>query len=108
MATSIGAVSRGYGFAWLPEYKILTELAQGVLKRLPMGEDTERIVHLYLVFADRDAAGPGTLRLAQMLKEEVTRNCQLGGATEGAEVGRRPGEGARSAPLIAPSTHHQS
>ena len=108
MATSIGAVSRGYGFAWLPEYKILTELAQGVLKRLPMGEDTERIVHLYLVFADRDAAGPGTLRLAQMLKEEVARDCQLGVATEGVEAGRGPGEGARSPPLIAPSIHHRS
>src|SRR5690606_37033866 len=35
MATSIGAVSRGYGFAWFPEDKIRSELKEGLLKPLP-------------------------------------------------------------------------
>jgi DNA-binding transcriptional LysR family regulator len=71
MATSIGAASRGYAFAWFPEEKIRTELAQGVLKPLPLRGGRERILELYLIFPDRDAAGPGALRLAEIVKEEV-------------------------------------
>jgi DNA-binding transcriptional LysR family regulator len=55
MATSIGATSMGYGFAWLPEEKIRAEL--------------------YLIFADRDAAGPGTLRLVAIIREAVAKEC---------------------------------
>jgi DNA-binding transcriptional LysR family regulator len=75
MATSIGAVSRGYGFSWLPEDKIRTELQNGELKLLPMREMNQRTGSLYLVFADRDGAGPGALRLAQIIKEEVSNAC---------------------------------
>ena len=76
MSTSIGAASRGYGFAWFPQDKIRTELAEGVLKPLPMEGDGERVAQVYLIFADRDAAGPGTLRLAQIIREEVAGNCR--------------------------------
>src|SRR5438105_4855697 len=41
MATSIGAASMGYGFAWLPEEKIRAELAAGILKSLPLREGGE-------------------------------------------------------------------
>jgi DNA-binding transcriptional LysR family regulator len=71
MSTSIGAVSRGYGFAWLPVDKIRSELQSGELKRLPMREDQQREQALYLVFADRDGAGPGVRRLAEIIREEV-------------------------------------
>jgi hypothetical protein len=40
-----------------------------------MREGGERFAELYLVFADRDAAGPGTVRLAQIIREEVARSC---------------------------------
>ncbi len=73
MATSIGAVSRGYGFAWLPEDKIRAELAEGTLKTLALRGGRERMAQLYLIFPDRDAAGPGTLRLAEVLKEEAVK-----------------------------------
>jgi len=73
MSTSIGAASRGYGFMWLPEDKIRAELAEGSLKQLPIRGGSERLVQLYLVFADREAAGPGTLRLAELLREETER-----------------------------------
>jgi len=76
MATSIGAVCRGHGFAWLPEDKIRRELEDGTLVPLPLRERRELIVQLYLVFADRDAAGPGTLRLAEILRESVTHACR--------------------------------
>ncbi len=75
MPTSIGAVCRGYGFAWLPEEKIRGELAQGQLKILPLRAGRERLLPLYLVIADRDAAGPGTLRLAEIVREQVAAEC---------------------------------
>lgn len=73
MSTSIGAVSRGHGFAWLPQDKIRTEIEDGSLKILPLRGGRQRTVQLYLIFADRDAAGPGVLRLAEIVREEVQR-----------------------------------
>jgi hypothetical protein len=40
-----------------------------------MREGGERFVELYLVFADREAAGPGTQRLAEIIRTEVARHC---------------------------------
>ncbi len=71
MATSIGAASRGYGFAWFPEDKIRAELKDGVLKPLSVRGGSKRILEIYLIFPDRDAAGPGTLRLAEIIREGV-------------------------------------
>ena len=69
VASSIQAVSRGYGFAWLPSAQIDDELASGLLKPLPLREGGERVMMLYLVLADPDFAGPGVRRLAQILRE---------------------------------------
>lgn len=76
MSTSIGAACRGYGFAWFPQDKIRNELAEGVLKPLPLRGGRERMVQLYMIFTDRDAAGPGTLRLAEIIREEVAGKCE--------------------------------
>ena len=75
MPTSIGAACRGYGYAWFPEDKIRPELAAGALKILPLSEGGERFSELYLIFGDRDAAGPGTLRLAQIIRARVAETC---------------------------------
>ena len=75
MTTSIGAASRGYGYGWYPEYRIRDEIAAGTLKALPMREGGESIAQLYLVFADRDAAGPGVLRLAAIMREMAEAAC---------------------------------
>jgi DNA-binding transcriptional LysR family regulator len=75
MATSIQAARSGYGFAWFPEDKIRDQLAEGTLKALPLSEGAERYAELYLVLADREHAGPGTLRLAEILREEVSGGC---------------------------------
>lgn len=76
MSTSIGAASRGHGFAWLPVDKIRTELAEGTLKPLPLRGGRERIEHLYLVLADSDVVGPGTRRLAQIIREVTASACK--------------------------------
>jgi len=75
MPTSIGAVCRGYGFAWFPMDKIRHELADGTLKPLPLRGGAERVEQIYLVFSDRDAAGPGVLRLAEIIREQVATAC---------------------------------
>jgi DNA-binding transcriptional LysR family regulator len=80
-ATSIHAAGMGLGFAWFPEDTIRDELAHGLLKPLPMREGGERWGDLYLVFADRDYAGPGALRLAEVIREHVANQCKLGRET---------------------------
>ncbi len=80
MSTSIIAARSGYGYAWLPEYKIRDELAAGTLKALPLREGAERYAELYLVFADADAAGPGTRRLAEIIRAKAAAECAKHGA----------------------------
>jgi len=74
-ATSIHAVSTGQGYAWFPEDTVREEVARGELKPLPMREGGERWGELYLVFADRDYAGRGALRLAELIREHVAEGC---------------------------------
>lgn len=74
-ATSIHAVSTGQGYAWFPDDTVRGELARGELKALPMREGGERWGELYLVFADRDYAGRGALRLAELIREHVAAEC---------------------------------
>jgi DNA-binding transcriptional LysR family regulator len=70
-ATSIHAAGLGLGFAWYAEEWVRGDLARGVLKQLPLREGGERWGTLYLVFADRDYASPGALRLAEIIRAEV-------------------------------------
>ena len=71
VATSIQAVSLGYGFAWLPEEHIREALQTGTLKPLPLREGGTREVPLYLILANPDFAGPGVTRLAEIIRESV-------------------------------------
>jgi len=75
-ATSIRAACMGLGYAWYPEESIRAELDSGVLAPLPLAEGRERYVALYLVHADRDTAGPGVRRLAEMLRNKVAEGCR--------------------------------
>ncbi len=83
-ATSIHAACMGLGFAWFPEDTIRGELARGELKTLPLREGAERSAELYLVFADRDYAGPGALRLAEIVREQVKNQCAVAAAAAAA------------------------
>lgn len=91
MATSILAVRSGYGYAWFPEDKIRLELDEGTLVPLPIADGGERYAELYLVFGDRESAGPGTTRLAALLREAVAAECRR------KEKPRREAGGPRSA-----------
>lgn len=75
MSTSIIAAVQGFGYGWYSEEKIRPELEAGTLKALPLREGGERFIELYLVFADRENAGPGTLRLAEIIREHTAGEC---------------------------------
>ncbi|MDH4095923.1 MAG: substrate-binding domain-containing protein, partial [Betaproteobacteria bacterium] len=72
---AIHAVATGMGYAWTPEDSVRGELERGALKPLPLREGAEKAGTLYLVFADREAAGPGALRLADIIRAAVARDC---------------------------------
>lgn len=74
-ATSIEAVRLGYGFAWFPDEKIRHDLQTGILKPLPLSDGGERFVQLYLILADPDSAGPGTMRLSKIIQEATAVKC---------------------------------
>ncbi len=71
IATSIEAVSMGFGFAWLPEERIKNQLSSGILKPLPMREGGVRELPLYLILASPDFAGPGVQHLVKIIKASV-------------------------------------
>jgi DNA-binding transcriptional LysR family regulator len=75
-ATSIRAATLGLGFAWFPEDTIRGELERNELRRLPLREGGERWGELYLVYADRDYAGPGARRLAELIRKNVAEQCR--------------------------------
>ena len=96
----IEAAREGFGFAWLPEEKIRPELEAGTLKPLPLSEGAERYADLYLVFANREHAGPGTLRLAEIIREAVGSECRNANAGQPAH---RPPRAKRKTGATAPA-----
>ena len=80
MSTGIFAAAMGFGYGWYPEERIRNELQQGSLRPLPLREGGERLGQFYLVYADRDNAGPGTLRLAEIIHQTVKEECASAGA----------------------------
>ena len=90
LSTSIVAAVQGFGYGWYAEDKIRPELDAGTLKRLPLREGGERFAQLYLIFGDRENAGPGTLRLAQIIRERTQGECAAAAAnTSSSSKGRR-------------------
>ena len=69
VATSLDFILRGMGFAWLPASRVKPHLEAGRLRELPLGGASRRYTELYLVFRDRELAGPATLRLGELLTE---------------------------------------
>ena len=69
LSTSIKALAAGLGFAWVPRRHIEAELAQGTLKPLPLRDGARRSAQLYLVYRDRDSAGPATRCMVELLLE---------------------------------------
>ncbi|MCC5812317.1 MAG: LysR family transcriptional regulator [Ectothiorhodospiraceae bacterium] len=78
LKTSIEAIRRGLGFAWLPVPHIREELDSGLLKPLPIRDGgSSRSHQLYLILADRDGAGPAVRELADVLERECRRRTSV-------------------------------
>src|SRR5690242_960159 len=60
---------------WTVSHMSTSIVAAGTLKPLRMREGGERFVEMYLVYADRENAGPGTLRLAEIIREGTSGEC---------------------------------
>ena len=73
LASSIDAAQRGYGFAWYVQDRIREEIDRDELKELPLRGGGDRYVELDFIVADPEGAGPGVLRLAQLLAEDVAK-----------------------------------
>ena len=67
LRTAIATIRRGLAFAWVPRDHVVDELASGELLPLPLREGAAGRATLYLVFGDRDGAGPATCALAGIL-----------------------------------------
>lgn len=75
MVSSREVLRAGLAFAWLPLAYIEEDLAAGRLRRLPLREGGERFAQTYLVFSDRDGAGPAALKLAELLHQLLPAAC---------------------------------
>ena len=79
MSTSIMAAAQGFAWGWFPEEKVRPEIAAGTLKALALEHGGERVGQLYIVYADRENTGPGTLRLAAIIQEMTAGECRIRG-----------------------------
>jgi Transcriptional regulator len=68
-STSIQMLKAGLAFGFLPEDWVRSALAEGSLKRIPLQQTLERRLPLYLMLADRQAAGPATRALNQLIAD---------------------------------------
>lgn len=71
MTTKISALKAGLGFSWMPKEMIERELNENLLKPLRLREGAERQTEIFLVFADRDLAGPATRALGEIFRSEA-------------------------------------
>ncbi len=67
--SALKLINNGLGFGWLPEMEIQTELEENRLKPLPLKQGLNNPAILYLIYADIDRVGPGTRKLAEILKK---------------------------------------
>ncbi|UAW99788.1 LysR family transcriptional regulator [Halopseudomonas nanhaiensis] len=69
LGTAAELVASGLGFAWLPNHEIVRQMADGLLKPLPLQQGASRSHFLYL-YANKDRPlGPATRILADLIIE---------------------------------------
>ena len=78
-ATSIRALTLGLGYAWAIADTIREELAQGLLKPLPLAHASRVRGQLFLAFADPEFPGRDALRLADLVRARVADACRKRG-----------------------------
>ena len=66
-STSIKLLKSGLAFGFLPRNWIEQELESGELKQVPLQQSMDRTIQMYLMLADKQAAGPATKALAELI-----------------------------------------
>lgn len=72
-ASSIKLLKSGLVFAFMPQNWVQQELEQGELVQIRLEPGLVRLVQTYLLFADRDVAGPATRELAQLIIDQLAQ-----------------------------------
>jgi DNA-binding transcriptional LysR family regulator len=75
--TRMEMICSGLGFGWLAEHKMQAQLAQGLLKPLPLRVGQRQKLSLSLIVANPDVAGPATCRLANLIRKVVKEGAQI-------------------------------
>lgn len=65
-------LANNLGFAWLPVHYVQGSIDSGDLKPLPLASDYQKQGTLYLVYANKDIAGPAT----ELLADCIRNTCQ--------------------------------
>ncbi|WP_448564780.1 LysR family transcriptional regulator [Thalassotalea ganghwensis] len=68
LQTSTNMIKAGLGFAWLPESYVANEIAQGVIKPLPLSNNATRSAKLYALYKDKDNLGPAAQHFLAQLR----------------------------------------
>ena len=74
LATAATFVGNGLGFAWLPRHIIERELAEGILKPLPLIQGSIRRPQFYLYTNPDKPLGPATRILIELIKTYDTQS----------------------------------
>jgi len=78
-STSVKLMKSGLVFGFAPKRWIAQELAQGELLEIPLKENMNRLIPIYLMLAEKDAAGPATRALADILSSNMQFSPQSDG-----------------------------
>jgi DNA-binding transcriptional LysR family regulator len=70
-ASSIKLLKSGLVFAFIPQNWVQQELDRGELVQIQLQPGLVRQMQTYLLFADRDVAGPATRELAQLIIDQL-------------------------------------
>lgn len=74
MRTSIDAIRRGLGFAWIPRDLVADDLAADRVRPLPLETGVTRRTTLNLVEVATDGGGPAVQALADLLRRQAERS----------------------------------
>lgn len=73
LSTAIKAIREGLGFAWVPRMQVEEDVQERRLSFVEMEEGSVRYGYLYLVYRDKDAAGPAACFLAQTIVDSCAQ-----------------------------------
>lgn len=72
-SSSIELIKSGLAFGFLPRNWIEAELRSGELVQIPLQQNIDRVIQMYLIMADKEAAGPASKALKDIILEDFQK-----------------------------------